>query len=68
MMNKLLKKGIETRNGFYSANRINYFNANQKLIKNSDYLSKNIICLPLYFDLKNRDILKISSEINKIFL
>ena len=64
----LQKKGIETRNGFFSPNKIKYFKTKKKQsLKNSDHLSESIICLPFFVDLKNYEITKISKSINKLF-
>ena len=54
---KIMKtKGIETRNGFYSPNRLPlYKGCNTSNLKCSDKLSKNIICLPLFTSLKERE-------------
>ena len=47
----MLKRNIETRNGFYSPNRLNiYKKFRDKSLRVSDKLS-DIICLPLYNDL-----------------
>ena len=64
MYNYLRTKNIETRKGFYSADRIEIFKLRKKFL-NSNFLSKNIICLPLHLNLKNKDIKFISKEINK---
>jgi len=54
---KILKtKGIETRNGFYSPNFLTlYKRYNTNNLKNSAKLSKNIICLPFFTSLKERE-------------
>ena len=54
---KIMKtKGIETRNGFYSPNRLSlYKGCNTSNLKCSDKLSKNIICLPFFPSLKERE-------------
>ena len=62
----LMKKGIETRNGFYSANRLPIYKVKKSKISNSDFLSKNIICLPIFYDLKIKDVKKICSYLNHI--
>jgi len=62
--NYLKKKNIETRKGFFSADRLQIFKL-KKNFKNSNFLSKNIICLPLHLNLKNKDIKFISEEVNK---
>ena len=51
------KKGIETRNGFYSPCRLPmYKDFKTSHLKNSNYLSKNIICLPFFTSLKEKEI------------
>ena len=57
IIRKMLKKKIETRNGFYSTNRLKIFKKfHSKDLKNSDYLSRNVICLPLFNGIKNSQI------------
>ena len=55
---KIMKnKGIETRNGFYSPNRLLlYRGCDTSNLKYSEKLSKNIICLPLFTSLKEKEI------------
>ena len=49
-------KGIETRNGFYSPNRLLlYRGCDTSNLKYSEKLSKNIICLPFFTSLKERE-------------
>ena len=62
----LSKKGIETRNGFYSANRLKIYGILDSKIPNSNFLSKGIICLPIFYDLKKKDIQKICNIINSL--
>lgn len=53
----MLKRKIETRNGFYSPNRLKIYNKfKSNDLKISDSISKNIICLPLYNKLSNNDV------------
>ena len=54
---KIMKaKGIETRNGFYSPNRLSiYRECDTSNLKYSEKLSKNIICLPFFTKLKERE-------------
>jgi len=54
---KIMKtKGIETRNGFYSPNRLPlYRGCNISNLRYSEILSKNIICLPLFTSLKEKE-------------
>ena len=57
LINLMLKRNIETRNGFYSPNRLNiYKKFRHNDLKISDKISKNIICLPLYNDLTNKKV------------
>ena len=57
IIKKMLKKKIETRNGFYSTNRLKIFKKfHSKDLKNSDYLSRNVICLPLFNGIKKSQI------------
>ena len=63
----LYKNGIETRNGFYSPCRMNlYKKFKTSHLKNSNYLSKKIICLPFYTSLKNSQIKIIYNAIKKL--
>ena len=63
----LYKKGIETRNGFYSPCRMKLYDKYKTShLKNSNYLSRKIICLPFYTSLKNDQIRNIYKEIKKI--
>jgi perosamine synthetase len=65
IMKNLLKANIETRNGFYSADRLKIFKTNKKLL-NSNSLSKNIICLPFYYDMTKKDVNEICSKLNEL--
>ncbi len=57
IIEKMSKKGIETRNGFYSPCRLPMYKSfKTSHLKNSNFLSKNIICLPFFTDLKNKQI------------
>jgi perosamine synthetase len=57
IIKKMSKKGIETRNGFYSPCRLPmYKKFKTSHLKNSNFLSKNVICLPFFTDLKNKQI------------
>ena len=58
------QNNIETREGFYSSNRLKYIKK-QKNLKNSDFASKNVICLPTHPNLSREEILKITSLIKK---
>ena len=64
IIKKMLKKKIETRNGFYSTNRLKIFKKfHSKDLKNSDYLSRNVICLPLFNGIKNSQIKYIAKSL-----
>ena len=66
LIKQLLKKGIETRNGFYSPCRMElYKKYKTSHLKNSNYLSRKVICLPFYASLKNNQIKKIFNIIKK---
>lgn len=65
IMKGLLKRNIETRNGFYSADRLKIFKTNTNL-SNSSSLSKNIICLPFYFNMTKKDVNEICSKLNQL--
>ena len=60
------KYKIETRSGFFSADRLPIYKINQKEIPNSNFLSKNIICLPIFYDLKKKEILYICEKLNNL--
>jgi len=69
IMKKFEQYGIETRNGFYSPNNLPiYKKYHSSDLKNSDLLSKQVICLPLHCDLKKNDIDKIVSMLIKFKL
>ena len=64
IIKKMLKKKIETRNGFYSTNRLKIFKKfHSKDLNNSDYLSRNVICLPLFNGIKNSQIKYIAKSL-----
>ena len=59
----LYKKGIETRNGFYSPCRLPlYKKYKTEHLKNSNNLSRNVICMPFFASLKNKQIEYIYKE------
>ena len=60
----LYKHKIETRNGFFSPSRLKLYKIKKDLFSSSDYLSKNIICLPFFIGLKEKEIRYICSKIN----
>ncbi len=57
--NNLKNNKIEFRTGFFSADRLKYFNIKKNQIPNSSYVSKNLISLPLFSGIKKREIKKI---------
>ncbi len=64
LIKQLLKKGVETRNGFYSPCRMKlYSKYKTSHLKNSNYLSRKVICLPFYASLKNNQIKKIYNTV-----
>ncbi len=67
MIRILKKKGIETRNGFYSPSRLPLYNKfKTSHLKNSHHLSKKVICLPFFASLKNKQIKLIFKEFVKL--
>jgi perosamine synthetase len=68
VFNNLLSKGIEVRKGFYSANRMKIFHKPglKNSIKVSDFLSKNIICLPIFFEMNKKQVRYVSYVFNKL--
>jgi len=60
----LKKKNIEVRNGFYSPNQLPiYKKIDTNNLKNSDFLSRQILCLPFYIGLKISDIKKVCNTL-----
>jgi perosamine synthetase len=64
MFKYLIKKKIETRTGFYSSNRLKIFYDKKNNFPNSDFLSKNVLCLPFFCGLKENQIRFICKNIN----
>ena len=66
LFNYLLTKNIEARKGFYSANRLKIFNKKnlKSSLKISDYLSKNIICLPFFYKINEKQVRRVSHAFN----
>ena len=60
----LKKNKIETRRGFFSPSRLKLYKVKKNLFPTSDYLSENVICLPLFLGLKTQNIKFICSKIN----
>lgn len=65
IIKKMREKKIETRNGFYSADRLKIFSANKNKLLNSNILSKKTICLPFFYEMSVKDVCKICKNINK---
>ena len=65
-MKKMDRNNIETRNGFYSADRLKIFITKKNELLNSNFLSKNIICLPFFYEMTKRDVNKVCQNINKL--
>ena len=61
VMNRLFEKGIETRPGFYSFFQMKRYRA--PYLTNAEKLSRNIILLPFYPDLKEEEIFSICEEL-----
>ena len=66
IMKKMDKNNIETRNGFYSADRLKIFITKKNELLNSNFLSKNIICLPFFYEMTKQDVNKVCQNINKL--
>lgn len=63
VMAQLAEQGIETRNGFYSANQLEIY-SNVKPIPVSDRLAKSVISLPTFPSLKDEQIKIIATAIS----
>ena len=66
LINFLKKNNIETWNGFYSSNYLKYFKKNKKL-KNSDFLSRTLINLPIFEELKIHEQKFIINKVKNFF-
>ena len=67
IIQKMKEKGVETRNGFYSPCRLPlYHRYKTSHLKNSNNLSKNVICMPFFAGLKNKQINYIYKEFIKL--
>ena len=64
VISRLLKKNIETRNGFYSPNYLKIFKKSRNIM-NSNQLSKEIICLPIHLNMKLEDVTRIVEQLKK---
>ena len=62
LIKKMLINKIETRNGFYSPNRLKIFK-NYKNLISSDELSKKVICLPIHLNMTMSDVVKIVNKL-----
>jgi perosamine synthetase len=63
----LKKKGIETRNGFYSPCRLPLYKKYEtNHLNNANNLSRNIICMPFFSSLKNKQIDYIYNQFIKL--
>jgi len=65
LISKLKKKGIESRNGYYCPNELSFFKKKYKLPVSSD-LSKRVLCLPIFEELKVKEINYICKKFNEI--
>ena len=65
LISKLKKKGIESRNGYYCPNELSFFKKKYKLPVSSD-LSKKVLCLPIFEELKIKEINYICKKFNEI--
>ena len=65
LISKLKKKGIESRNGYYCPNELPIFKKKYKLPVSSD-LSKRVISLPIFEELKVKEINYICKKFNEI--
>ena len=65
IMQKFLKKNIETRNGFYSADRLKIFDTPKSMV-NSNILSRKIICLPFFYEMTKKNVDDICNSLNKL--
>lgn len=64
IMARLAGVGIETRPGFYTFEQMKLYESH--FLENSDFLAKNIICLPFFTDLEEKEIQYITQEIAKL--
>lgn len=64
VMARLAEVGIETRPGFYTFEQMKLYES--RFLENSDFLAKNIICLPFFTDLEEKEIQYITQEILKL--
>ena len=65
VMAQLAEQGIETRNGFYSANQLKIY-SNVKSIPVSDRLAKNVISLPTFPSLVDEQINFIATRLGSL--
>lgn len=62
---KLLKYGIESGIHYKPNNKLNFFKNNNSF-KNTNFLEKKILTLPLHFNLSNKDVIKVSRTLLKL--
>ena len=67
LISKLKKKGIESRNGYYCPNELSFFKKKYKLPVSSD-LSKKVLCLPIFEELKVKEINYICKKLREIII
>jgi perosamine synthetase len=65
LIKNLYRENVETRKGFYSADRLKIFKLKKKL-KNSNFLSQNIVCLPLFYRISKKQVKLICKVINSL--
>lgn len=61
---RLAAAGIETRPGFYTFEQMKLYES--RFLENSDFLARNIICLPFFTDLDEKSVQYITQEISKL--
>ena len=70
IINELKKYGIKTRVIYpypiHKMKAYSQFSYNEKKLKNSEIMSKGIFCLPLYPELKNKEVKKICKKLKLI--
>lgn len=67
IIRQLYRLNIEARNGFYTPNKLEiYKKFYSNDLHNSDNLSNNVICLPLFNKLTEKEIIYICKKFNKI--
>lgn len=64
VMARLAAVGIETRPGFYTFDQMKLYES--RFLENSDFLAKNIMCLPFFTGLDESEVQFIAEEISKL--